>query len=166
MNIALIGMPASGKTFVGKPLAARLGYTFIDPDKVMESELGKPLQGVLEELGDEAFLKKEWDTTRIATRGRDRCVISTGGSIVLTEEAMDYLADIAFIVYIKVPLDILEDRMGSTPRGTVGADSKSLSQIYAERTPLYEQWANVVIESEDNQENVLEKVLAVLPALT
>lgn len=163
MNIALIGMPASGKTFIGKPLAQRLGYAFLDPDKIMEAEFGKPLQGVLEELGDVAFLKKEWDTTRVATLGKEQCVISTGGSIVLTPDAMEYLATIALIIYLQVPLKALTERIGDIPRGTVGAATKTLAELFAERDPLYRKWANVTIVANREGQDVLEDILASIP---
>ena len=160
MNIALIGMPGAGKTFVGKRLATHLGYTFIDPDKILETEYEKPLQDMLNELGETEFLAREWKTTTVATRGRNRCVISTGGSIVYSEEAMDYLADISFIIYLSVAVETLHARIGDAPRGVVGAGTKSLEELFRERDPLYRKWANAVVNADREPDAVLTDILA------
>lgn len=163
MNIALIGMPAAGKSFIGKQVAERLGYAFVDPDNLIEAETKKPLQQVLEELGDEAFLVKEWQVLKSATRGRNNQLISPGGSIIYTDAAMDYLADIGFIVYLFAPVQVLIERMNQQPRGIVGANTKTLAELFAERDSLYRTWANATVNANQDPEAVVEEIMGVLP---
>lgn len=156
-------MPGAGKSHVGKLLAEHLGSTFIDPDKLIEAEYLKPLPEVVAELGEEAFLLKEGEITRLATRGRPHCVIATGGSIIYNTDAMEYLADIGFIVYLKVPLTTLEERIQKEPRAIVNLGEKTLAELYAERDPLYSEWANVTVYADHPDTDVLEDILTVLP---
>ena len=163
MNISLIGMPGAGKSTIGKRLAEHLGAVFVDPDKLIETEYGKPLSDILADIGEEAFLEMEGEVTRRATRGRPNCVIATGGSIVYNESAMDYLSDIGFIVYLKVPLGTLTERIEKEPRAIIGSGEKTLEELYAERDPLYTKWANAIVYANIEEGYVLEDVLAVLP---
>jgi shikimate kinase len=163
MNITLIGMPASGKTQVGKKLAEEIGYVFIDPDKMIEAEYGKPLQDILEELGDETFLVKEEEVTRTATRGRNKCIIATGGSVVHTESLMEYLADISFIIYLDASLPILAKRIGDQKRGIVWAGTNAIDELFARRTPLYKKWANISVPADGDSEEVSKRIVEVLP---
>lgn len=156
-------MPGSGKSTIGKKVAEVLSFTFIDPDKIMEKQYGASLPELLTELGDEAFLEKEYEAIKTASRGRNQCVIATGGSIVYSDEAMEYLRDISYIVHLYAPLDILTERIGNLPRGIMGGERKSLSELYTERMPLYDQYANVRIDTSKDLASVVEAVVATVP---
>jgi shikimate kinase len=82
MNITLIGMSGSGKSYIGKELADSLGFAFVDPDTLMEQKYGKPLQQILEMLGDENFLREEVVVTIDAIENANDTVLATGGSII------------------------------------------------------------------------------------
>ncbi|OGG52527.1 hypothetical protein A3C20_02790 [Candidatus Kaiserbacteria bacterium RIFCSPHIGHO2_02_FULL_55_25] len=147
MNITLIGMPGAGKSHIGKELAKHLNFTLIEFDSILEKEFGKTLQIVLEELGEESFLRKQEEDTISQTQGRDNLIISTGGSIIYTEHAMRYLADISTIIYLRADYETVEKRISAIPRGIIGLKNKSLKQLYDERTPLYEKWASFTIDA-------------------
>lgn len=151
-------MPASGKTFVGKRVAAHFGLTFIDPDKIIENEYGLPLQEVLDRLGDKAFIEKESAVTISVSENQKNVLISTGGSIIYSENAMQHLRDIAQIVHLRVPLEVLEARIGSTPRGIVGGRQKDLGQIFKERSVLYEKWATHAVDAHQSVEAVVADI--------
>jgi shikimate kinase len=102
MHCTLIGMSGAGKSHVGKQLAAALGYEFFDVDTAMETMYKKPLQQILDELGDERFLLEQ-ATLIQQTDFSVPHVIATGGSIIYTEDAVQYLQTISKIVFIKPP---------------------------------------------------------------
>lgn len=160
MNITLIGMPGAGKSFVGRRLADRLGMEFLDVDRqLIEPTHGKPLQEILDELGPEKFMTVESQAIIVGTIGRSEQVISPGGSAVYKKETMDHLKDISTVIYLQVPFFTLEARLGNIPRGIVGLGEKLLKQLYDERTPLYEKYADLTIECEGkNTEQIVAEI--------
>jgi shikimate kinase len=157
MNITLIGMPASGKSYVGRKVAEALNLSFIEIDALLEKRYQKPLQQILEELGDEAFIQQEAAITKEETEGKDNLLISTGGSIVYAKETMQYLKDISTVVYLQTSLETIEKRIRGD-RGVVGLGSKTLQELYTERTALYERYADVALSGEQTPEELVKKI--------
>ena len=153
-------MPASGKTMMGRLVAEHFKLVLLDPDKIIEKEYDLPLQEVLNRLGDADFIKKEAATTLACLENTGDILLSTGGSIVYIETAMQALKKVAHIVYLQVPLETLEERIGGTPRGIVGGDKKTLAQIYAERTALYEKWAMSTVDANQTAKRVAADIIA------
>ncbi len=149
MNVALIGMAGAGKSYVGTRLADRLGWNFLDTDKLLEEKHQKSLQEILDGMGDETFMRAEGKELIDATVGKDQLVISPGGSIVYNVEAMDHLKKSSKIIYLRVPFATIEKRVGDVPRGIVGLGRKSLRELYDERISLYEDYADAIIDAED-----------------
>lgn len=144
-NIVLIGMPGVGKSTAGVVLAKVLGYRFIDADLLIQQEENRLLHEIIEQEGTEAFLEIE---NRVnAAISAKRAVIATGGSVVYGREAMEHLSAIGTIVYLKLPFEKLEKRLHNIKgRGVVLKEGQSLWDLYQERTPLYEKYADFVIE--------------------
>jgi len=159
MNITLIGMPGSGKTSVGKELAAMLDYKHIDPDRLMEKKYACLLQVILDKSGEERFLKKEEEIAISATKGKNNLVISPGGSIIYCPKAMEYFQEISTIFYLKTPLAVIEKHLGNVPRGIVGLKGKTLGCLFTERAPLYEKWAEVSIDANYGAKKVASRIL-------
>ena len=157
MIVTLIGMPGSGKSSVGKLLAARLGFAFVDTDKVIEAERGESLQKVLDGLGSERFLESEAKT--VIESLRDATVLAPGGSVVYSEAAMRKVAAESTVVYLHCGLSVFEKRIGGMPRGIVGGIEKTLADLYAERTPLYEKWSVMTVDGEPSAEDVTTDIL-------
>lgn len=159
MNITLIGMPGSGKTVIGKMLAGALGFEFFDSDAAIVREFGLPLPQVLENVGEKEFLKKEEMIVIAQTGDKDNMAISPGGSIVYSSAAMEHLKKISTIIYLKSSLPVIEARIKNWPRGIVGGKSKNIAQFYGERTPLYEKWADMTVDSNQEANKVAEAVM-------
>ena len=159
MNITLIGMPGSGKSFVGKQLAERLQFDFVETDALIEKQYNLPLQDVLTKMGDKAFLAKEEEVVITVTTNRNNIVLSPGGSIIYSERAMKHLGDISRIMYLDVPLTVIEKRIGGIPRGIVGSDARSLEVLYRERMPLYARWADHTLDGEQDAEVLVEEII-------
>lgn len=156
MIITLIGMPGSGKSSVGKVLAAALGFAFVDTDKVIEAAHGKRLQDVLDGMGGERFLSVE--ASAVVGSLRQSTVIAPGGSIVYSEDAMRKVSEASTVVYLRCSLSVLARRIGTRPRGIVGGVEKTLDQLYVERIPLYEKWALLTVDGNGRADAVAATV--------
>ncbi len=146
-NIILIGMPGAGKSTVGVVLAKKLGYRFEDSDLVIQERTGKVLHDIIKEKGLEGFLQVEEAVN--ASLECDRTVIATGGSVVYSAKAMEHLGQIGQIVYLKLPYDAVADRLGDLQeRGVALKKDQTLAELYDERIPLYEKYADVTVDCE------------------
>ena len=139
--IVLIGMAASGKTTIGRLLASMIGWAHIDTDHLMEAFYGARLQQVTDSMTKEEFLDLE--SNFIQSLAVSNVVISTGGSVVYRQEAMDYLATLGPIVHIDVPLPIILARIARKPdRGLAISPGQTVEDLYNERQELYHKAAN------------------------
>lgn len=146
-NIVLIGMPGVGKSTVGVILAKVLGYQFLDADLVIQQQEGKLLKEIIEEVGTEGFIEVE---NRVnAGLNCSKTIIATGGSVIYGNEAMEHLRKIGTVVYLEVPYITIEKRLCDIKgRGVVLRDGQTLYDLYMERTPLYEKYADLRISEE------------------
>ncbi len=161
-NIVLIGMPGAGKSTVGVIAAKMLGMRFVDADLLIQEREGALLSQIIERDGVEGFLKIEEEVCA-SIRGIN-AVIATGGSAVYGANGMAHLSEIGDIVYLSLSYDELEKRLGDLKnRGVVLKDGQTLKDLYDERTPLYEQYADITIHEDGNTiEQTLEKLIAAL----
>lgn len=145
-NIILIGMPGCGKSTVGVVSAKILGYSFLDCDIVIQNKYGKKLWQLIEEYGCERFIEMEDET--LADIDCEGFVIATGGSAVYGERAMEHLRSLGRVVYLSLSLDAVREHIGNTgiSRGVVYRRGADLDTLYAERTPLYERYADHTID--------------------
>ena len=159
----MIGMPGSGKSTVGVLLAKALGCLFTDVDLLISHRAKKPLQRILDEDGLDAFLALEEE---VGSRLRaENTVIATGGSMVLSDKAMRHLKTLGTVVYIDVPFEEIERRVTNIKtRGIVFHPNETLADVYRERKPLYERWADltVKVEATDGIEDTVDKVISML----
>ena len=147
MNVILIGMPGSGKSTVGVVLAKLLGLHFCDTDLVLQQHCGKKLQEIIRTEGDAAFFRHEEEV--LSTLTCENTVIATGGSAVYSDRAMRHLKESGKCVYLKVEADEIERRLANfSDRGVVIADGMTLADLYAERRPLYEKYADLTVSAE------------------
>ncbi len=161
-NIVLIGMPGVGKSTLGVVLAKELGYEFVDADLLIQKRENRLLKEIIEDEGVEGFLQIENDVN--ASIETDKTIIATGGSVVYGKEAMEHLKAIGTIVYLSLDYDTLDSRLGSLKgRGVVLKDGQDLQTLYEERVPLYEKYADVVVDEKGlDLEATLTAVLAQL----
>ena len=146
-NIVLIGMPGAGKSTIGVVLAKILNYDFVDVDLLIQQQCDKTLQRLIDSLGPLGFIDVENEV--LLGLDFDHTVISTGGSAVYSEAAMQHLAQDGTIVYLKASLDEIRSRLVDfDERGIVmkREGAMGLSELYEERTPLYEQFADLVVD--------------------
>ncbi len=143
-NIILIGMPGAGKSTVGVVLAKRLGFQFYDTDLIIQARERKRLQQIIDNKGLAYFRYTEEQV--IANLQLEYCVIATGGSVVYYRKGLEALAATGHLVYLQVELADLEQRIADMgQRGLVMAKGQTFEQLYRERTPLYDQFADLTI---------------------
>lgn len=161
-NIVLIGMPGTGKSVVGRALAQRLGYAFLDADDVIAETAGKTLPEILRTDGLDAFLEMEGRVGE--TLECQSTVIATGGSMVLSPAAMAHLRENGVAVWLETPLRQIAARMPEnlTDRGIAAARGMDIRAIYRQREPLYARYADVIVASREGEEDTAHQVEEVL----
>lgn len=163
-NIVLIGMPGSGKSTIGILLAKRLGLSFLDTDVLIQAQCGRSLQELIQSEGMSGFCRLEREY--VCSIAAANTVIATGGSVVYYEDAMQALGTDGTIVYLRLPLEPLQKRLGDLNlRGVVLEPGQTLAALYAKRVPLYEQWADIAVDLNGlNHEESVEAIVKILDA--
>jgi shikimate kinase len=144
-NVVLVGMPGAGKSTLGVLLAKALGYDFVDSDLLIQRRAEQTLAAYIQSHGYAALRALEAEV--IQTLVLERTVIATGGSAVYSVDAMSHLQAMGRIIYLRCPLAVLRQRIeGAEDRGIAAPAGQSLSDIEAERTPLYAGYANLTLD--------------------
>ncbi|MFT5136255.1 MAG: shikimate kinase [Arenicella sp.] len=145
-GLIFIGMPGSGKSTLGKYIAALRGLKFIDTDELIEQKHGYSLQHLLDRHGHQ-FIRRAESEIICALESQNH-VIATGGSAVYSEDAMLHLRDLGKVIYLHISLPTVIARVGRAPdRGIAKLPNVSLASLYRERLPLYQRWANVTLQN-------------------
>lgn len=146
-NVVLIGMPSCGKSTIGVVLAKALGYRFVDSDLVIQEQTGLLLSEIIDSKGLMEFNQIENEIN--ASLDCHKSVISTGGSVIYGKEAMEHLASIGTVVYLELPYGELCERIGDlTARGVSIREGQTFRDLYEERCPLYEKYADVTVHTD------------------
>jgi len=157
-NIVLIGMPGTGKSVVGQVLARHLQYAFVDVDDLIAEKSGKTLPEILRTEGLDAFLKIEEQVG--VSVSLENTVIATGGSMVLSDAAMTHLKKNGLVVWLETPLSKISDRMPEdlVDRGIAAPAGMTIREIYQQRQPLYAQYADLIVVSQEDLEGTAHQV--------
>lgn len=161
-NVVLIGMPAVGKSTIGVLLAKSLLLSFTDTDLLIQEKYKKSLCDIIKDNGTKAFLNIEEDI--ILNADFKNSVIATGGSAVFGERAMNQLKENGVIVYLSLPIDEIKRRIGDIKsRGVVLTNGNTVDDIFKERKPLYEKYADIKIDCDNlTAEECVEKIIQLL----
>lgn len=155
-------MAGAGKSSVGTILAHSLGWSFQDIDKLMEEDYGKPLQNILNELGDDSFIEEEASKMKELSKIQN-AVIAPGGSIIYSREAMELLKNISIVVYIHADPKSIEERIDANSRGIVGLEGKTFQKLFEERENLYKQFADITVDaSQKTPTEIAAEILSIV----
>jgi shikimate kinase len=146
-TVSLIGMPGAGKSTVGVLLAKALGLNFVDSDLLLQVQYQASLQDILEREGHLALREKE--KAVLLDLPLANSLVSTGGSAVYSQAAMEKLQRAGPVVFIDIPLATVLQRIDDAEsRGIACAPGQDLAAVYAERRPLYLRFATHVIDGD------------------
>lgn len=149
-NIVLIGMPGSGKSTIGKKLAEKLGFEFIDTDDEIIKLEGREIKDIFSHDGEGYFREKERDIIR-SVAAKQSTVIATGGGAILSDENVRNLKMNGKLIFIDAPLNDL----AATSSRPLSSDRAALEKRYHERYGRYEEVADITVPvSRDLEKNL------------
>lgn len=149
VHVALVGLPGSGKSSVGRQLARRLGWPFMDSDHVIEQRIGLSIREFFEREGEEPFRDLEQSTIDELTLGPP-CVLSTGGGAVLRQANRHHLKQRTHAVYLHSAPEEIFRRLRhdqNRPLLQVPDPLARLRELYVLRDPLYRESARFIVET-------------------
>src|SRR5210317_2190925 len=160
-SISLIGMAGAGKTSVGKELARTLGFGFIDSDALIEKQHGKSLQNI---LTDEGYIKlREIENIALKSIQFNETILSTGGSAVYSDEAMEHIQQNSKVIFLEVPFSQILERVPSfLDRGFAKAPNQSVENAFGERQELYKKYSDSVVSNTKDLNSCVSKILELL----
>ena len=144
-NIVLIGLPASGKTTVGRLTAAQMGRPFLDTDEAVARREGKSIPAIFAEKGEAHFRALEHDCV-LAAAAEQGAVIAAGGGVVLDETCMRALKKGGMVFYLDRPIsEIVAAVMEDPTRPLLRGDAGRLLEMQKQRQALYRRYADYTI---------------------
>lgn len=163
LNVVFVGMPGCGKTSIGKAYASLVKRSFLDTDIFVE-QAGMPIPEIFEKYGEEAFRDKETAAIGMLSSMSEK-VIATGGGAVKREKNVELMKQNGVVVYLKRDLD----KLSTEGRPLSQGGDEKIRQLYEERHALYENAADVVIETHEDVEECADRlykmILEELPKL-
>ena len=169
MNIVLIGYRASGKTTVGKAVAERLGWQYVDIDDGIVARCGKTIAEIFAEDGEPYYRDIESQVVAETCGGNHRVVAMGGGSVMRAENRQHATRD-ALVVYLEAPADLLWQRMGQDPdtsKNRPNLSSKGgleeVVEMLAVRSPVYSQCATLTLDASLPVEILVERIVQNIP---
>jgi shikimate kinase len=162
-RLLLVGMMGVGKTTVGRLLADRLGWDYLDSDAQVTRTTGRSVPEIFSEDGEIAFRAEETKALTTAVSGADPMVVSVAGGAVLSEANRALLARSGIVVWLRARPETLTQRVGDgAGRPLLGDDpGGALAALYEVRRPLYDSVAAVTVDVDDlSPEAVADRVLS------
>ena len=161
----LIGYRGTGKTTVGRLLAERIGWTFLDADVVLEAAAGQSIKEIFAAEGEAGFRDREAQNLRELST-RSQCIVATGGGIIVRDGNRRVLKDTGFVVWLTASVDVIATRVAADPSTgerrpnlTVGG-TVEIAELLKQRESLYRDCADLEIDTNGRSpEFVVERIL-------
>lgn len=150
-NVILIGFMGSGKTSVGKLLAKRLSYQFLDSDQLIESRAGDSINQIFSRNGEEYFRNMETELLKDISSDMKQTVLSTGGGLPLRDQNSRILKEMGYVVFLKASKETTLKRLkGDSSRPLLNGDEleQKVERMMKSRTPIYESTAHKIIATD------------------
>ncbi|MEK7211715.1 MAG: shikimate kinase [Patescibacteria group bacterium] len=158
-GITLIGMPGAGKSTIGKMLAEKLKFGFIDLDDVIQEKEGRSAGVILRERGGDELIRLE--ESFALSLDFNNAVFAPGGSIIYSSQVMSKLKFETLIIYLKLSLAEIKKRLGGEDenRGIVRLAELGWPALFEERAALYDRWADNTVDCDGlGLDDLLEKI--------
>ncbi len=144
MTITLVGMPAVGKSCMGRALAKKFNMKLVDGDKVIEVKEGRKLQQIMDEDGLDGF--KQVEERTLLTIDEDNIIFTPGGSAVYYPSVMEKFKKSGIVVYLYASAEVIMNRtVDFSKRGVVLKKGMTMQDLYNERAPLFEKYADITV---------------------
>ncbi|MEA2015618.1 MAG: shikimate kinase [Actinomycetota bacterium] len=148
-NISLIGFMGSGKSTVGKVLAGRIGFIFIDLDRIIELEMGIEIKDIFKNYGEKYFRNLESKVIEKVYKNKN-CVFACGGGAVQRKKNVDILRKNSRVVYLNVSPEISLSRLKDVKdRPLINVDNREdiIRKMIKRRDMLYRESADIVVDN-------------------
>ena len=148
-NIVLTGFMGSGKSAVGRLIASRLRFQFVDTDQLIVKRAGMPISEIFARQGEEYF--RDLETAELESLERlRRSVIATGGGVVVKERNHAILARLGFVVWLTASEEVIFNRVSRNdkrPLLQTEDPRATIREMLAARRPLYEKAAQFTLDT-------------------
>jgi len=160
-SITLIGMAGAGKSTIGKQLAKLLDLKFLDGDLIIEERINQSIQSFLDQHGGKEFTKIEEEV--LLSINFDKTILATGGSAVLSDNAMQFLRKESEVIFLDVTYENISKRiLNLSERGLVREPNQSLQETYDERLSLYRKYADHIVINDGDIDSSLKQLVALI----
>ena len=154
-NIVLIGMPASGKSTIGKLLAKKMNYEYYDADRYLERKENVKISTLFSEKGEEYFRNLETKYLKELSQ-KNGIIISTGGGAVKREKNMQILGEKGIIVFLNRKIeDIAKENHEARP---LLQNIDNIYELYDERIELYNRYSDIIVENNGTLKEVTDRI--------
>jgi len=147
MKIILIGFMGSGKTTVANILAKKLNLEVIEIDQLILKKSGKSINQIFSEDGEMRFRELEIKMAKSLAK-KDKCIISTGGGVVINKINIDYLKENGKIIFLKTSLSEVKKRLKNDKVRPLFKNKKFIKKMFDFRQALYEEYADLIISTD------------------
>ena len=162
-NFILIGFMGSGKSSVGKQLAKRIGYEFMDTDEMIVPREGMEIQEIFSRYGEEMFRNIETTLLTSLMDTIEKTVLSTGGGMPIRDKNVNLLRAMGQVIYLKASKDTIINRLsGDTSRPLLNGENieAKVEKLLSAREPIYERSADTIIDTDDKSiDDIIEDIL-------
>ena len=151
-------MPGAGKSSIASELASKLDFKVIDSDRMIEQTEDSSLQGILDLVGYEKF--KAIEEEILLSVDFNKIILSTGGSAVYSQKAMEYLMRNSKVFFLQVPFSMILERVKNfSQRGFIKSSDQTISDVFEERESLYKKYCHHVIDNSFDVSSGVSKIL-------
>ena len=151
-------MAGAGKSTIGKQLAKLLDLNFLDGDLIIEERINQSIQSFLDQHGGKEFTKIEEEV--LLSINFDKTILATGGSAVLSDNAMQFLRKESEVIFLDVTYENISKRiLNLSERGLVREPNQSLQETYDERLSLYKKYADHVVINDGDIDSCLKQLI-------
>ena len=160
-RILLIGMMGAGKTTVGYALASLTGWPYLDNDELVQLATGQSTPEILASQNEEAMRRAEAAALAQALAAAQPIIASVAAGVVLDPESRKRMADSSFVVYLRAPIAVLAERVG-TGAGRPWVEknaSQVLERLYEGREPLFREVADLVLDVDGSTPDELARAI-------